>query len=562
VSIAEGQTVGNYRILARIGTGGMGAVYLAEHPLIGKRVALKAIHRELSGNREVISRFFNEARAVNKIGNEHIVEIHDFGQAPSGEHFFIMEYLEGQTLAQVLERERGLRVPRALHVAAQIASALAAAHAAGIVHRDLKPDNIMLVPRLGDPDFVKVLDFGLAKMFADGGAQLTAAGVVLGTPQYMSPEACESRKTLDHRTDIYALGVLLFQMVTGTLPFDGDTMGDILIKQVIHAPPAPRGLNPEIPPSVEQIILRCLAKQPDARFPTMLALRDALRDPERYLASSPPVMPAAPIAAAQARTLFVDPGAVGAPPPLMPSGPAMPLRPPPPSVIAGPDQRTMFGGPPPVSPFAQTGPVPAIGNSTGPARTIAMVPELQHPEPVQNRTMVIATPPGYSARPPRRTWPLVLAAVLVTAIAGGVLALVTMDETPAAAAPVDAAVADATQVAVADAAPPVDAPAGPVMASLRVESVPSGAEIRDGSGAVMGTTPTTIQVAVGTALVLVFRHPDAKEKRKEVTVEGDATVATELERIEKPAPAPRPRKPRKPKVPDNGVGNRVLRPDF
>jgi tRNA A-37 threonylcarbamoyl transferase component Bud32 len=566
VSIAEGQTVGNYRILARIGTGGMGAVYLAEHPLIGKRVALKAIHRELSGNREVISRFFNEARAVNKIGNEHIVEIHDFGQAPGGEHFFIMEYLEGQTLAQVLERERGLRVPRALHVAAQIAAALAAAHAAGIVHRDLKPDNIMLVPRLGDPDFVKVLDFGLAKMFADGGAQLTAAGVVLGTPQYMSPEACESRKTLDHRTDIYALGVLLFQMVTGQVPFDGDTMGDILIKQVIHAPPAPRGLNPEIPPSVEQIILRCLAKQPDARFPTMLALRDALRDPERYLASSPPVMPAAPVAAAQAaqaRTLFLDPQAGAPPPPVGPAGPAMPLRPPPPSVIAAPDQRTVFGAPASTSPppFGGTGPLPVVGAAPS-AKTIAMVPDLQHPEPVQNRTMVIATPPGYSARPPRKLWPLVLAAVVVTAIGGGVLAVVTQGEAPALAA-VDATVASnaAAVAATADAALPVDAPPAPVTARLRVESVPDGAEVSTGDGKPLGATPMTLEVAIGTELVLVFRHPDTKEKRKDVTVDGDATITTELEKLERPAPR-KPRRPGKPKPPESGIGNRVLRPDF
>jgi tRNA A-37 threonylcarbamoyl transferase component Bud32 len=568
VSIAEGQTVGNYRILARIGTGGMGAVYLAEHPLIGKRVALKAIHRELSGNREVISRFFNEARAVNKIGNEHIVEIHDFGQAPGGEHFFIMEYLEGQTLAQVLERERGLRVPRALHVAAQIAAALAAAHAAGIVHRDLKPDNIMLVPRLGDPDFVKVLDFGLAKMFADGGAQLTAAGVVLGTPQYMSPEACESRKTLDHRTDIYALGVLLFQMVTGQLPFDGDSMGDILIKQVIHAPPAPRGLNPEIPPSVEQIILRCLAKQPDSRFPTMLALRDALRDPERYLASSPPVMPAAPVAAAQARTMFLDPQAGAPPPPVAPTGPAMPLRPPPPSVIAAPDQRTVFGAPAATSPppFGGTGPLPVLdGSGRGSARTIAMVPELQHPEPVQNRTMVIATPPGYSARPPRRAWPLVVAGLAVLAIAGGVFAAVTMDEAPAVAA-VDAGVAiDAGAVAaLADAAlPVVDAPPPPPpTARLRVESVPDGAEVSTGEGKPLGATPMTLEVAVGTSLVLVFRHPDTKDKRKDVTVDGDATITTELERLEKKPEPRRPRRPSKPTLPEDGIGNRVLRPDF
>src|SRR5690348_1273663 len=180
----------------------MGAVYVAEHPLIGKKVALKVIHRELANNKEVVQRFFQEAKAVNKIGDEHIVEIHDFGVTPEGDHFYIMEYLEGHTLASVLGSERKLDVMRALHVGAQIASALAAAHVAGVIHRDLKPDNVMLTTRLGDPDFVKLLDFGLAKMFASSSAVKTAAGVLLGKPQYMSPEACESRATIDVRTDV------------------------------------------------------------------------------------------------------------------------------------------------------------------------------------------------------------------------------------------------------------------------------------------------------------------------------------------------------------------------
>ncbi|MEM9493638.1 MAG: serine/threonine-protein kinase, partial [Myxococcota bacterium] len=203
--LSPGDVVGNYRVLSAIGRGGMGAVYLAEHPLIGKRVALKVIHQELAARREIVTRFFNEARAVNQIGNDHIVEIHDFGQTPAGEYFFVMEYLDGRNLAQVLLQEGALAVVRAQHIAAQIASALGAAHACAIVHRDLKPDNIMLVPRLGDPDFVKVLDFGLAKMVAQPNQAITAQGVVLGTPHYMSPEACDNPSDIDHRADIYSL---------------------------------------------------------------------------------------------------------------------------------------------------------------------------------------------------------------------------------------------------------------------------------------------------------------------------------------------------------------------
>ncbi|HWU90108.1 MAG TPA: serine/threonine-protein kinase, partial [Kofleriaceae bacterium] len=334
--IGAGQTIGNYRILSKIGIGGMGAVFLAEHPLIGKRVALKVIHRELAGNREVVQRFFQEARAVNTIGNEHIVEIHDFGVTPEGDHFYIMEYLDGRTLASILAKETALEVMRALHVGAQMAKALAATHAAGVIHRDLKPDNIMLMTRLGDPDFVKVLDFGLAKMMAEGASSVkTAYGVLLGTPQYMSPEACESKRDIDHRTDIYALGVLLFQMMTGVLPFDGETMGEVLVKQVTTLPPAPRGLNPAIPPSVEQVVLRCLAKPPDRRFPTMMALRDALLDPEAYLRGSPPIAAARSVGPGEvkvdARAMLVHAGA-------MPQGARIPEPAP-----ADPAQRARLG---------------------------------------------------------------------------------------------------------------------------------------------------------------------------------------------------------------------------
>src|ERR1700733_11460304 len=282
----------------------MGAVYLAEHPvLVGKRVALKIIHHDLISNDEIVKRFVQEAQAVNRIGHDHIVEIHDFGVTDDGDQFYIMEYLEGRTLAGVRASEPLLEVARAKKIAAQLAAALAAAHAAGVIHRDLKPDNIMLTTRRGDPDFVKVLDFGLAKLFASESMVQTAHGVLLGTPQYMSPEACEGRRAVDHRTDIYAVGVLLYQMVTAQLPFDGDSMGDVLIKQVSLPPPAPRAANPSLPASLEQVILRCLAKQPELRYQSMNELRDALLEPdeERTAITAVPSASPALVAAAVAR---------------------------------------------------------------------------------------------------------------------------------------------------------------------------------------------------------------------------------------------------------------------
>jgi len=532
LSLSAGQAFGNYRILSRIGVGGMGMVFLAEHPHIGKRVALKIIHRDLAGNREVVNRFLNEARAVNQIGSEHIVQIHDFGQTDDGEHFFIMEFLDGRTLAHELGECGVLAVPRALHVAAQVASALAAAHDCNIIHRDLKPDNVMLIHRLGDPDFVKLLDFGLAKFLVDADARkLTAAGVVLGTPHYMSPEACESKPDVDHRCDIYSLGVLLFQMATGVLPFSGESMGEVLVKQVAQPPPAPRGINPDLPPAVEQVILRCLAKEPGMRFQSMRELRDALLDPASYLAGSPPVVPVA--ASADARTIFGAPAArrrsAEAPSPGVAGGP-------PASAADRPTEMELD----PARAIAEWGARGPSGQAPGAATAYmddaahrVFAGQLHHhvPQPVENRTMEIGTPLGYSNLPPprRRSWPLAIALIGAGA-AIAVLALVASSEDqpeqrPRAPAPAPRAAA----VPIADAAPRI--------ARIRLTTRPSGAEVTDATGSRIGTTPTEIALPVdGREVVLHFRHPEAAEAEKRFVATTDAAFDVELP----PAPAPEP----------------------
>ena len=558
--IAAGQSIGNYRILNKIGTGGMGAVYLAEHPLIGKRVALKVIHRELASNREVVQRFFQEAKAVNKIGNEHIVEIHDFGVTPEGDHFYIMEYLEGRNLAAALHQDRVLPVMRALHVGAQIASALAAAHAAGIIHRDLKPDNVMLTMRLGDPDFVKLLDFGLAKMFIGGGpsAVKTAAGVLLGTPQYMSPEACESRPSIDHRTDIYALGILLFQMMTGVLPFEGETMGEVLVKQVTNLPPPPRGYNPNIPPSVEQIVLRCLAKQPDGRFPTMIALREALLDPDRYLMASPPMAPARSLAPGESK---VDAKTVMAyalaqqsaqAPTRIGMGNELPLAAPGATMQMPAQQKTILGGAP-----------PAPAGFAPPRKTVALGPDLSVPAPgLSTHTMQIATPFGYSARPPRKVWPIVLVVAVVLGLGGGAFAVARFGKKSSAASADEPA--GSAQVAVmksgSAASPPAPAivkpvappppqpprppPAGsamsvtplpppaPALASVEIDSTPAGAEIFGPDEHSLGKTPAKLQLPITTdAVTYELRLAGYHKKTKQFVVTGNAIISIPLDRL-------------------------------
>jgi serine/threonine-protein kinase len=290
--IAVGQTIGNYTITAKLGEGGMGVVYLAEHPVIGRKVAMKAIHPELSRNPEVVSRFVTEAKAVNQIGNEHIVDIHDFGTTAEGEFYFIMEFLQGEALSDRLRRESPLDPALALNIAEQVADALAASHTHGIIHRDLKPENIFLIHRGNSNDFVKVLDFGLAKLTLgeEKVSHKTRTGSVMGTPYYMSPEQCEGRANIDQRSDVYSLGVILFEMMTGKVPFGGEGYGEIIVKHITAPIPSPRAINQLLSPAHEALLLRALAKNRDERFHSMEEFRAAMSDPEAY-ALSPSIVP-------------------------------------------------------------------------------------------------------------------------------------------------------------------------------------------------------------------------------------------------------------------------------
>ena len=285
-----GKTIGNYIVRRKLGEGGMGSVYLAEHPTIGKRVALKVLHAEFASQPEIVSRFFNEAKAVNDIQHPNIVDIIDFGTIPSATPtdpavvYFIMEYIEGASLTDLIRREAPLRPDRAMPIALQIADALAASHRKGIVHRDLKPDNVMLVFRGREHDFVKLLDFGIAKLTGNtASTHRTRTGMVIGTPQYMSPEQCEGRGNIDHRTDIYALGIVLYQMLTGKAPFVGEGFGEVLVQQMATPPLAPSVIAPQISEQVELVVLKALEKCADNRYQQMDDMTLALQDPARYI---------------------------------------------------------------------------------------------------------------------------------------------------------------------------------------------------------------------------------------------------------------------------------------
>jgi serine/threonine-protein kinase len=262
--------LGQYRVTGTIGHGGMGIVYVAEHSLLGKSAAIKVLRSELSQKQEVVTRFFNEARAATAIRHPGIIEIYDFGWTRDGAAYLVMEFLEGETLAR-----RSARVPfhwpAVLAIARQIAGALAAAHAKGIVHRDLKPENVFLVP---DPEVpggerIKLLDFGIAKLAADTSPTLTVTrtGAVIGTPTYMAPEQCRG-VAVDHRADLYALGCVIYELCCGRPPFRGEGIGDVLAAHIYMPVPAMSTAKAEVPEAVEALVRRLLAKAPGDRLQT------------------------------------------------------------------------------------------------------------------------------------------------------------------------------------------------------------------------------------------------------------------------------------------------------
>ena len=502
--IEVGATVGNYRVEQKIGSGAMGSVYLASHPIIGKRVALKVIHPELATSEEMLARFFNEARAVTQIGHPNIVSVQDFGQTPDGDSFIIMELLEGRGLGELLKAEGPFLPARAIHIGAQIADGLQAAHARGIIHRDLKPDNIILVPRDGDADFVKVLDFGLAKLQGPGAQAMrlkTRTGSLLGTPHYMAPEQCEG-KSIDARVDVYALGCILFHLLTGRVPFPGEGFGEVLVKHLREPPPLPSRLNGAVPAALERIVLHALAKKADFRFKSMAEFAQALRAPEAF---------ARKLDAGTSGILTPPSGLAAAMPPADEGPPRLAsarIR------IAG-DAPTMLAGEAPSEADVQRA-LALAQQAHAELNPAVAAPVVRRDPAAGHAAATVPSLRGDDQAVPRRRGPMIaVGAVLgLTLIAGafwGVRAL------------------------------------HPHAASIAITSDPSGAEVLSGDRS-LGTTPITLSLPHSEQpMVLSLRKEGFLPAQRSVVPAGDQALAVRLlERPppqEEPAPEPPPAPP-------------------
>lgn len=268
-----------YELIRLLGKGGMGEVWEGRHVKIGRRVALKFLHESLASEGDVVIRFLREAQAAAAIGSEHIVDIYDLGDSPGGAPFLVMEYLEGEDLGAILKRKRRLKPDRAVNLVIQACHGLAAAHDCGIIHRDLKPDNLFRTQREGFSEWIKIVDFGIAKFrdsLSEVNPRLTETGMSMGTPYYMSAEQAKGESDIDHRTDIYSVGVILYELIAGRVPYTARSYSQLIYKMATEAPQPPRMLRPSLSPELDAVILRAMARERRDRYDDIMELAKEL----------------------------------------------------------------------------------------------------------------------------------------------------------------------------------------------------------------------------------------------------------------------------------------------
>jgi tRNA A-37 threonylcarbamoyl transferase component Bud32 len=489
VDLREGDAVGDYVVAGKIGEGGFGSVYRAEHPLIGKQVAIKVLNRQYSADPSMVQRFVAEARAVNQIRHRNIIDIFGFGQLPDGRHYYVMEFLEGSPLDQYVTDRGRVSLADAIPILRSVARALDAAHGKGIAHRDLKPENVYLAFEEGGGLHPKLLDFGIAKLLTkeEGSAPSfkTRTGAPIGTPYYMSPEQCRGRD-VDHRTDIYAFGCVTYRMLTGVYPFDGPDYMEILIKQINEEPHPPSHLVAELPMAIDQVVSWMLKKNPAERPPNLLT---AVRALEEAAVAAGVAVPAEASAS----------GMHGS-------------------------SSARFPSTPTPSPAAVT-----------PVRTPAN--KLQTADTMPAGPVTVPEPRGGGGKK-------VLVGLLALAVvgAGGFVAysqLGAKSETspppPASRAAAEPVRPETPPVAVpAAGTEPVAPPAVDRFVELAITGTPEGTEVLGPTGPI-GAAPGTVQLPRGDdTLLLTFRAPGHKPATREVIPREDGVLEVPLEPVEAP----------------------------
>ena len=489
-----GESIGNYRLLGKLGSGGMGVVYAAEHLLLGRRAAIKFLRPEVSSEPTIVERFFTEARAASAIRHPGIVEVYDFGYHDQLA-YLVMEYLDGDTLRSCLRAEGRIGPERAVPIALHIASALEAAHSAGVVHRDLKPDNVFLAKATA-PDLsrktqqlligprVCILDFGVAKLTREGGESnpnITTSDVVVGTPTFMSPEQCRGGGNVDGRADLYALGCILYSMLCARPPFVGKGSGEVLAQHIYQAPDPPRWYAADVTADLEAVILRLLEKDPARRYQSAHELARALHS-----------LPLSPDAATGTTVHGGPPPPAPGPMPVAggePSSPSLPPVPPGPSNPSNPSMppASALGGSSPGGSFPSLPPLGGSGSLSSPSMSWGSG-SLPHPH--RSRAALL--------------WTCV---ILGLAFVGGAIALAAMGQkdepatgsTAATGAPAPAATGPTAGDA--SAAPPplvTETSDGRMLGMVRliIDSEPSGAEVfRQGDSQLLGRTPYSVKQA-------------------------------------------------------------------
>jgi hypothetical protein len=477
--LAAKDVVGEYTIEGKLGEGGFGAVYAAVHPVIGKRAAVKVLSRTYSSNPAMVSRFIAEARAVNQIRHRNIIDIFSFGQLPDGRQYYVMELLDGMTFDAFLAEHGRLAFADALPILRGIARALDAAHGKSILHRDLKPENVYLVFDEDGGIEPKLLDFGLVKLLgAASGQHKTKTGTPMGTPNYMSPEQCRG-KDVDARTDVYAFGVMAFEVLTGRLPFEGDGPMDVLFKHIDAIPPAASSVSAEVPAALDGPLARILAKDPDARPASVGQALESL------------------LAAARAA------GAPGVPA----SSPDAPVTP-------------RFVG--------------RAATEDGAGRELASARTLVAGGP---HTLLVAESDVAAGVPrPKPTRAIALVAVAALLIgAGGVAAVSARKPLPSGERPRTGLAAEPSSPRGPPSEAPLDLTARPAVgamnvAQVRLDEAPVGATVTR-NGAKLGVAPGPFPLPVGTPVKLVVSAAGYRSREIELTPTADTILPAKLEKL-------------------------------